>query len=155
MGRRKADLRGAGRWQGAVLPAILYGTLLAIGALALSWLDYARLARSFPGEIQILLIAVGFMGFGIWVGARLFARRPAASEAFDGNPAARRVLRLSEREMEVLQLIADGLSNKEIAARLHVSPHTVKTHVARLLEKLEVSRRTAALARARALGLLP
>ncbi len=57
--------------------------------------------------------------------------------------------------MEVLALIADGLSNKEIAARLHVSPNTVKTHVARVLEKFEVNRRTAALARARELGLLP
>lgn len=155
MGRRKADPARAGRWQGTVWPVILYGTLLALGALVLSWLDYARLARSFPGEIQVLLLAAGFMGFGIWVGARLFARRPAAAEAFDGNPAAQRVLRLSEREMEVLQLIAVGLSNKEIAARLFVSPNTVKTHVARLLEKLEVSRRTAALARARELGLLP
>ncbi len=57
--------------------------------------------------------------------------------------------------MEVLTLIAGGLSNKEIATRLNVSPNTVKTHVARVLEKLEVSRRTAALARARELGLLP
>ena len=55
----------------------------------------------------------------------------------------------------MLTLIADGLANKEIAARLGVSPNTVKTHVARVLEKPEMRRRTAALARARELGLLP
>jgi DNA-binding CsgD family transcriptional regulator len=141
-------------WFTAARPYLVYGALLAAGALALTWLDYLTFARTFPGELQIFLIAAGFLGLGIWAGARIFAGRREAP-AFDGNPAAQRTLGLSAREMEVLTLIADGLSNKEIAARLNVSPNTVKTHVARVLEKLEVSRRTAALARARELGLLP
>jgi DNA-binding CsgD family transcriptional regulator len=141
-------------WFTAARPYLVYGALLAAGALALTWLDYLTFARTFPGELQIFLIAAGFLGLGIWAGARIFAGRREAPP-FDGNPAAQRTLGLSAREMDVLTLIADGLSNKEIAARLNVSPNTVKTHVARVLEKLEVSRRTAALARARELGLLP
>lgn len=141
-------------WFTAARPYLVYGALLAAGALALTWLDYLTFARTFPGELQIFLIATGFLGLGVWAGARIFAGRREAP-AFDGNPDAQRTLGLSAREMDVLTLIADGLSNKEIAARLNVSPNTVKTHVARVLEKLEVSRRTAALARARELGLLP
>lgn len=141
-------------WFTAARPYLVYGALLAAGALALTWLDYLTFARTFPGELQIFLIATGFLGLGVWAGARIFAGRREAP-AFDGNPDAQRTLGLSAREMDVLALIADGLSNKEIAAHLNVSPNTVKTHVARVLEKLEVSRRTAALARARELGLLP
>lgn len=145
--------RPAALWT-AARPFLLYGALLAAGAFALTWLDYLRFARTFPGEFLIFLLAAGFLGLGIWTGARIFAGKPETT-AFDGNPEAQRTLGLSAREMEVLGLIAGGLSNKEIAARLNVSPNTVKTHVARVLEKLEVSRRTAALARARELGLLP
>lgn len=63
-------------------------------------------------------------------------------------------MRISARELEVLQLLANGHSNKEIAAELFVSPNTVKTHIARLYEKLEVSRRTQAVSRAKALQLV-
>jgi DNA-binding CsgD family transcriptional regulator len=135
-------------------PYILYGGLLAVGTLLLTWLDYLRFTRTLSGDFQLFLIAAVFLGLGVWAGARLFSRsRPPP--AFDGNPNGRRALGLSLREMDVLALIADGLSNKEIAARLNVSANTVKTHVARVLEKLEVRRRTAALAKARELGLLP
>jgi RNA polymerase sigma factor (sigma-70 family) len=64
-------------------------------------------------------------------------------------------LGITERERQVLQLLADGRSNKEIAAQLGVSPNTVKTHVARLFEKLQVGRRTEAIQLARELGLVP
>lgn len=154
MAKTKLTAKRLASWATAARPFLLYGAILAAGALALTWLDYLRLARTFPGEFQIFLIATGFLGLGLWAGARIFAGKREIT-AFDGNPAAQRTLGLSEREMEVLALIAGGLSNKEIAARLNVSPNTVKTHVARVLEKLEVSRRTAALARARELGLLP
>jgi ATP/maltotriose-dependent transcriptional regulator MalT len=79
---------------------------------------------------------------------------PPAAAPFDGNPRALASLGISPRELRVLEELAAGHSNKEIAARLHVSPHTVKTHVARLLEKLEAKRRTDAIARARELGIL-
>ncbi len=78
-----------------------------------------------------------------------------APAAFDGNPKAQAALGLSERELEVLHELAAGHSNKEIAAHLHVSPNTVKTHVARLFEKLGAKRRTEAIRRARELGIVP
>lgn len=129
-----------------------YGLLLAAGSLALDWLDYQRLARVYSGEIYILLIALGFLALGVAAGARL-VRRPAG-DIPDGNPQAQASLGISERELAVLREIADGYSNKEIAARLHVSPNTIKTHVAHLLDKLGAKRRTDAVARARALGLV-
>jgi DNA-binding CsgD family transcriptional regulator len=154
MAKAKLSAKRLRQWLTSARPFLLYGGLLAAGAFALTWLDYLRYARTFPGEFQVFLIAAGFLGLGLWAGARIFAGR-RETPGFDGNPNAQRTLGLSAREMEVLALIADGLSNKEMAARLHVSPNTIKTHVARVLEKLEVSRRTAALARARELGLLP
>jgi ATP/maltotriose-dependent transcriptional regulator MalT len=87
------------------------------------------------------------------VGARIFRAPPLAP--FDGNPRALASLGISPRELTVLQHLAAGQSNKEIARALGVSPNTVKTHTARLYEKLGASRRTDAVARARELGLLP
>jgi len=76
-------------------------------------------------------------------------------EAFDGNPQAQASLGISPRELAVLHELAAGRSNKEIAAELNVSPNTVKTHVARLFEKLGAKRRTDAINRARELGIVP
>ena len=133
----------------------LYAALLAAGTLLLQWLDYQRLVRSHASVVYEALLATGFLALGVWLGVRLLARRPAPGEQGQGNPQAVAALGISPRELEVLQQIAAGHSNKEIAARLHVSPNTVKTHVARLLEKLEARRRTDALRRARELGLVP
>lgn len=130
-----------------------YGLLLAAGTLALQWIDYLWLARTHSGEIYVFLIAALFLTVGVLVGASaLRTTRPAS---FDGNPQAIASLGISPRELTVLRELAAGHSNKEIAQRLHVSPHTVKTHVARLLEKLEARRRTDAIHRARELGILP
>jgi ATP/maltotriose-dependent transcriptional regulator MalT len=85
---------------------------------------------------------------------RLFQNRPADAP-FDGNPKAQAALGISPRELAVLQELAAGRSNKEIAIRLAVSPNTVKTHTARLFGKLGAKRRTDAINRARELGLLP
>jgi DNA-binding CsgD family transcriptional regulator len=131
----------------------LYAALLAVGTLLLQWLDYQRLVRSNASLVWDGLLATGFLVLGVWVGARLLAKRPPPLEG-EGNPQAQAVLGISTRELEVLHEIAAGHSNKEIAARLHVSPNTVKTHVARLLEKLGAKRRTDALRRARELGLM-
>jgi DNA-binding CsgD family transcriptional regulator len=134
--------------------AVAYGLLLALGTLALAWLDLQRMARTHVGEIYDLLLAAGFLALGLWLGARVLGRR-ADAPAFDGNPQAQAELGISARELEVLHEIAAGHSNKEIARRLHVSPNTVKTHVARLYEKLGAARRTDALRRARELRLVP
>jgi DNA-binding CsgD family transcriptional regulator len=129
-----------------------YGAALAAGALALQWLDYDRLARSRPGEIYTALIAAAFLALGIFLGIRLFAAPQPAP--FNGNPNAVASLGISPRELVVLQELADGRSNKEIARRLEVSPNTVKTHLARLYEKLGAARRTDAIRRARDLGII-
>ena len=130
-----------------------YGVLLAAGTLALHWLDYQRLVRMHAGDIYLFLVAAGFLVLGIVLGVRVFAA--PAPAAFDGNPQAQAALGLSGRELEVLHELAAGHSNKEIAAHLHVSPNTVKTHVARLFEKLGAKRRTEAIRRARELGIVP
>jgi DNA-binding CsgD family transcriptional regulator len=138
------------RWPAA--PILAWGALLAAGALALDWIAYQRLVRSHASDLYLFLVAAAFLIVGLLVGAKVLAARPRG--AFDGNPQALATLGISAREREVLDLLAAGLANKEIAERLGVSPHTVKTHVARLLEKLEAKRRTDAIARARALGIL-
>lgn len=132
---------------------LIFGAILAAAAFALQWLEYQVLARTHPGELYIVLLAAGFMALGVWAGARLVARRPAG-EGFVVNAAVKQTLGISEREFEVLELLAAGRSNKEIASELNVSPNTVKTHVAKLYGKLEVTRRTEAIVRARELGML-
>lgn len=130
----------------------LYGALLAVGTLALQWLDYQRLARARAGDIYVFMIAVAFLALGVYLGARVFAAPKPAP--FDGNPQAQASLGISPRELDVLRHIAAGRSNKEIAAQLHVSPNTIKTHAANLFEKLEARRRTDAINKARELGLI-
>jgi DNA-binding CsgD family transcriptional regulator len=133
---------------------LIYGAVLAVGAFVLQWLEFGVLARTHPVEIYVGLIAVAFMGLGVWAGARLF-RKPAPGQTFETNTRAMVSLGISDREFEVLELLAAGRSNKEISAKLNVSPNTVKTHVANLYGKLEVRRRTEAILRARELGMLP
>lgn len=133
--------------------AALYGALLAAGAFALQWLDYQRLARTRSADIYVALVAAAFLAIGIAVGMRLTGARPHGEA--DGNPAALAALRISPREFGVLRELAAGRSNKEIALRLSVSPNTIKTHVARLYEKLGATRRTDAVNKARELGILP
>lgn len=130
-----------------------YGAALAAGTLLLQWLDYQRLARLAPMELYLGLLALGFLALGVVLGVRVFA--PPRPAPFDGNPQAVAALGISPRELEVLQALAAGLANKQIARQLGVSPNTVKTHVARLFDKLGAQRRTEAIRRARELGLVP
>lgn len=130
-----------------------YGTALALGTVLLQWLDYQRMARLQPIEVYLGLLALGFLVLGVVLGVRVFA--PPKAVRFDGNPRAVASLGISPRELEVLQALAAGLANKQIARQLDVSPNTVKTHVARLFEKLGAQRRTEAIRKARDLGLVP
>src|SRR3546814_6862960 len=114
----------------------VYGLLLGLGTLALQGLDYQRMARLRMGDVYDFLLGAGFLALGLWIGARVLGRRGAAP-AFDGNPRALAELGISPREMAVLREVAAGHSNKQIAANLHVSPNTVKTHVARLFARSE------------------
>jgi len=134
-------------------PVTGYGLLLAGGALGLQWLDYQRLARLHAGDFALFGVALVFLAIGVYIGARVLA--PPAPPVAPGNPVARATLGISRAEQAVLEQLAMGYSNKQIALRLGISPNTVNTHVARLLDKLEAARRTDAIRRARELGILP
>jgi len=131
----------------------LYAVALAVAAFALEWLQYQYFAKSYPLEIYVVLMALAFAALGIWVGHRLTAQKPRGP--FERNRAALQSLGISGRELEVLEALAAGQSNKQIARTLNISPNTVKTHVARLYEKLQVNGRVLAIEEARRLRLIP
>lgn len=133
-----------------VLP---YALGLAVAAAAVQWLEFGHDMRAFSNEIYVALIAACFTAIGIWAGAKLTPRHPRS--AFVRNDAALRALGISPRECEILELLAEGISNREMAARLGISANTVKTHVASLYEKLDVARRMQAVEKARMLALIP
>ncbi len=130
----------------------IYALVIAVAAFLLEWLQYKYLTRVFSTEIYIALIAASFTGLGVWAGHRL--TRKTTPGAFEQNLAALKSLGISDREYDVLELLASGQSNKEIARSLGISPNTVKTHIARLYEKLEVQRRTQAIQKAKDLELI-
>jgi DNA-binding CsgD family transcriptional regulator len=133
-----------------VLP---YALALAVAAVVLEWLRFRHVTRLDSTEIYVAILAMLFIALGIWVGRKLTPQpRPAA---FERNEEAIRSLGLSPRECEILALLASGQSNKELARSLGISPNTVKTHVARVFEKLEVQKRVAAIEKARWLAIIP
>lgn len=132
---------------------LLWAMFLAAGAFALQWLQYQYVVRAFPQEVYIAVIGTAFAVGGVWVGWKLTAQ--AAPGPYQRNTAALASLGLTRQEVKVLEQLAAGQSNKEIARSLGVSPNTVKTHLANLFGKLEVSRRTQAVRKARDLQLIP
>ena len=132
---------------------LIYAGVLAVAAAVLQWLEYGRVMRLLSTEFYVVAIAIGFTLLGIWVGHRLTAKRPPAP--FERNAAAIAALGLSPRECEILELLASGRTNREMADALHISLNTVKTHLARIYEKLEVERRVQAIEKARFLSLIP
>jgi DNA-binding CsgD family transcriptional regulator len=132
---------------------LVWALVLAAGAFALQWLEYQYVARRFSRELYVGLIGAGFAAGGVWVGWRLSQR--SAPGAFARNALAQASLGLTGQEMRVLERLAAGQSNKEIARTLGLSPNTVKTHLANLFAKLDVARRTQAVGKARDLQLIP
>ena len=132
---------------------LAYGVGLAAIVWILDWMDYRRAIHNRSDELYVLAIAVLFAFLGGWLALRLIPR-PRATD-FVRNEAAIAQLRISRRELDVLELLAKGASNKSIARTLKISPNTVKAHVASLYAKLEVSNRTEAVAQARELAILP
>lgn len=132
---------------------LTYG--LAAGAVVavLQMLNYLDFVRGLPTQVHVVAVACLFAALGIFAGYRLTPRAP--TDAFQRNTAAADALGLTARELDVLDRLAGGASNKEIARDLGVSPNTVKTHVAHLYEKLEVNGRGKAVDAARRLSLLP
>ena len=131
----------------------IYSLVIAGAAFLLQGLEYLHLVRMFSTEIYVVLIAALFTGFGTWLGVQLTKKRPA--EPFQRNDKAMKYLGITQREYEVLEQLATGHSNKEIAEQLFVSPHTVKSHLKRLYDKLEASSRVQAIKKAKELRLIP
>ena len=132
---------------------VIYGILLALAAVGLEWLRFRHVTRIDSTEIYVAILAIGFIALGIWVGRKLTPQpRPAE---FQRNDAAIRSLGLTERECEILGHLASGQSTKELARTFAISPNTVKTHLARVFEKLEVQNRMQAVEKARWLALIP
>lgn len=141
---------------------LIYG--LCGGALIalLRLVEYRFLVVQHSLEIYGGLIALLFAGLGVWVGLKLTRRTetivirevPAAA-SFTLNESRLRELGITRRELEILELIAGGLSNREIAEKLFVSENTVKTHSSRLFDKLSARRRTQAVQLGKEFGLIP
>ena len=131
---------------------LFYGLGLAVAAVALEQLKFRYAASEVSTEIYVGLLALGLTALGLWVGHRLTAKKRAAS--FERNQAAIASLGLTRRECEVLDLLASGRTNEELARTLGVSPNTIKTHLASLFAKLEVDRRVKAIEKARFLSLI-
>ncbi len=154
------------RWFAKYKNIVLYGLSLALLLLLLQWMEFRFLVLTHSFDIYIGLTALLFTGLGIWLALKLARPKKEtiviekeilipAPAAFTLNEGALARLGISRRELEVLQLISEGLSNAEIAERLFVSLNTIKTHSSRLFEKLEVKRRTQAVEAAKRLGLIP
>lgn len=131
---------------------LLYGLGLAVAAVALEQLKFRYAASEVSTDLYVGLLALGFTALGLWVGHRLTARKPSAP--FERNAAAVASLGLTPRECQVLDLLATGGTNDELARTLGVSPNTIKTHLASLFAKLEVDRRVKAIEKARFLSLI-
>ena len=137
------------------------GSGVLITALMLA--ENRLLGVAHSSEIYALLVAVVFAGVGIWLGLTFFSRR--ATNAQDVampavgpfRPDERRLseLKITPRELEILSLIAEGLSTREIADKLFVTESTVKTHSSRLFDKLGAKRRTQAVQRGKVARLIP
>ena len=143
---------------------LLYGLLAGILIAALKVIEYRWLVVEHSVEIYGAFIAAVFAGLGIWLGLRLTRRVetvvvrevvvPAPPE-FVRDEARVEALGITPRELEILELIAQGLSNREIAERAFVSENTVKTHLSRVFDKLGARRRTQAVQRGQELRLIP
>ncbi|SIN90980.1 regulatory protein, luxR family [Chitinophaga niabensis] len=140
---------------------ILYGLALALLLFLLKWLELRFIIIDHAFEIYIGAIAAIFTALGIWLAVKLTKPKTVVVEKevyikdFTLNENELNKLRLSKRELEVLQLMAEGLSNQEIAERLFVSLNTIKTHSSKVLEKLDVERRTQAVEKAKRLSIIP
>jgi NarL family two-component system response regulator LiaR len=147
---------------------LLYGILGGVLIAALKTVEYRFLVLEHSLEIYGGIVALLFSGLGIWLGLKLTRTRetvvvrevPVHVEVqvpgpFQRNEGRREQLGITPRELEILEAMAAGLSNREIAARLFVSENTVKTHAARLFDKLSARRRTQAVQRAKEAGLIP
>jgi DNA-binding CsgD family transcriptional regulator len=131
---------------------------LSLAALVfiLKYLEYSLIVRDLSIEFYVGIVALFFTVFGIWVGLKLTRKKVVrVGPEFILDTSELERLEISKREYEVLELMAKGMTNREIAERLFVSLNTIKTHSSNLFLKLEVNRRTKAIQKAKELHLIP
>jgi NarL family two-component system response regulator LiaR len=143
---------------------LLYGLIGGVLIAVLKIVEYRFLVIEHSLEIYGGIVALLFAALGIWLGLKLTRPKetlvirevPVRMEGpFVLNAARKEQLGITNREMEILEAIAAGLSNREIAEKLYVSENTVKTHSARVFDKLSARRRTQAVQLAKEAGLIP
>jgi DNA-binding CsgD family transcriptional regulator len=145
---------------------LIFGLVGGLLIFTLQFTQYRFVVIQHSVELYSALVAILFATFGIWLGLRITRRREtivvkevlvrtSSAEPFAPNTARQQSLGITARELEILTLVARGLSNREIATQLFVSENTVKTHCARAFDKLGAARRTQAVQRGKELGLLP
>jgi ATP/maltotriose-dependent transcriptional regulator MalT len=149
---------------------LLYGLCGGLLIVALKLIEYRFLVIEHSVEIYGGLIALVFASLGIWFGLKLTRKKEIivereliierevavlAAAPFALNEERLRELGITKRELEILDLIARGMSNREIGEKLFVSENTVKTHSSRLFDKLSAKRRTQAVQIGKQLGLIP
>jgi NarL family two-component system response regulator LiaR len=148
----------------AVRDIVLYGLCGGVLIVVLRLVEYRFLVVEHSVEIYGALVAALFAGLGIWLGLTLTRKKPAtiikevpaqAAVPFVADQARATELGITARELEILGLIASGLSNREIADRLFISENTVKTHSSRVFDKLGAKRRTQAVQIGKAARLIP
>lgn len=147
-----------------VVYGLVYGLCGGLLIVVLKLIEYRFLVVQHSVEIYGGLIAMVFAILGIWLGLKLTRKEEVVivkevavltTQPFSLNEERLRELSITKRELEILELIAQGMSNREIAEKLFVSENTVKTHSSRLLDKLSAKRRTQAVQIAKELGLIP
>jgi DNA-binding CsgD family transcriptional regulator len=143
---------------------LIYGLCGGILIVVLRMIEFRFLVVEHSIEIYGGLIAAFFASVGIWLGLKLTKKKEVlivkevpvpAIGPFAVNEQRLKDLGITKRELEILELIAQGMSNREIAEKLFVSENTVKTHSSRLFDKLSAKRRTQAVQIAKELGLIP
>jgi len=144
---------------------LVYGLILAVLVFALKWLQWKFVLVDNAIDIYIGAIALFFTILGIWVASHIMKPKVETlivekeiivqpPEVFTLNTAALQKLNLNSREYEVLQLLAKGQSNADIAANLFLSVSTIKTHVSNLYFKMDVKSRTQAITKAKQLKII-
>ncbi len=143
---------------------LLYGVCGGLLIVVLKLTEYRFLVVEHSVEIYVALVAALFAALGIWLGLTLTKKKPTTiikeipaqpADPFVADEARVRQFGITARELEILGLIATGLSNREIAAQLFVSENTVKTHSSRLFDKLGAKRRTQAVQIGKTARLIP
>jgi DNA-binding CsgD family transcriptional regulator len=140
---------------------LMYGLVGGVLIAAMKMVEYRFLVVEHSLEIYGGIVAITFAALGIWLGLKLTRTTVVVHEVavpakpFVLDTAQQEKLGITARELEILEHIAAGLSNREIAAKLYVSENTVKTHAGSVFEKLAAKRRTQAVQLAKQAGLIP